>query len=272
MKFQISKWFKKHIWCIVLTVFAVLILVPVLITILAPSVSSEISADGMLGYIIQSVSAAGTILLAYVAIRQNKRFKEENDLAQQRLEELTKRANELSIIGKVFDYERNKLAEIRQAGDALIHACDPETMVKELFGYFGEHSIKTAKKIDAPLLDQRISNSFSGFCIALQCDPQYADGNNALTASALYLSNNAGKYLDALLDVLAREDQKDEDTEDVNSKIREALEQAITLFSIQFWQMIAEKTKKIDIIIYENKSLDEIKKMCSFLKEGEKAK
>lgn len=165
MKFQISKWFKKHIWCIVLTVFAVLILVPVLITILAPSVSSEISADGMLGYIIQSVSAAGTILLAYVAIRQNKRFKEENDLAQQRLEELTKRANELSIIGKVFDYERNKLAEIRQAGDALIHACDPETMVKELFGYFGEHSIKTAKKIDAPLLDQRISNSFSGFCI-----------------------------------------------------------------------------------------------------------
>lgn len=272
MKSQISKWFKKHIWCIVLTVFAVLILVPVLITILAPSVSSEISADGMLGYIIQSVSAAGTILLAYVAIRQNERFKEENDLAQQRLEELTKRANELSIIGKVFDYERNKLAEIRQAGDALIHACDPETMVKELFGYFGEHSIKTAKKIDAPLLDQRISNSFSGFCIALQCDPQYADGNNALTASALYLSNNARKYLDALLDVLAREDQKDEDTENSKSSIREALEQAITLFNIQYWQMISEKTKRIDTIIYENKSLDEIKEMCSFLKEGEKAK
>ena len=272
MKFQISKWFKKHIWCIVLTVFAVLILVPVLITILAPSVSSEISADGMLGYIIQAVSAAGTILLAYVAIRQNERFKEENDLAQQRLEELTKRANELSIIGKVFDYERNKLAEIRQAGDALIHACDPETMNKEIFGYLGEHSIRTAKKIDAPILAQRINNSFSGFCIALRCDPQYADGNNTLTASALYLSNNARKYLDTLLDVLAREDQKDEDTEDVNSSIREALEQAIKLFSIHYWRMIAEKTKKIDTIIYENKSLDEIKKMCSFLKEGEKQK
>lgn len=264
MKFQISKWFKKHIWCIVLTVFAVLILVPVLITILAPSVSSEISADGMLGYIIQSVSAAGTILLAYVAIRQNKRFKEENDLAQQRLEELTKRANELSIIGKVFDYERNKLAEIRQAGDALIHACDPETMAKELFGYLGEHSIKTAKKIDAPLLNQRINNSFSGFCIALQCDPQYADGNNTLTVSALHLSNNARKYLDTLLDVLVREGQRDEDTKDANSKSREALEQAITLFSIKYWQMIAEKTKKIDTIIYENKSLDEVKKCVLF--------
>ena len=145
-------------------------------------------------------------------------------------------------------------------------------MAKELFGYLGEHSIKTAKKIDAPLLNQRINNSFSGFCIALQCDPQYADGNNTLTVSALHLSNNARKYLDTLLDVLVREGQRDEDTEDANSKIREALEQAITLFSIQYWQMIAEKTKKIDTIIYENKSLDEVKKMCSFLKEGEKAK
>lgn len=74
------------------------------------------------------------------------------------------------------------------------------------------------------------------------------------------MSNNARKYLDTLLDVLAREDQKDEDTEDVNSSIREALEQAIKLFSIHYWRMIAEKTKKIDTIIYENKSLDEIKK------------
>lgn len=58
-------WFKKHIWCIILIALVVLILVPVLITILAPSVSSEISADGLLGYIIQAVSAIGTILLAY---------------------------------------------------------------------------------------------------------------------------------------------------------------------------------------------------------------
>lgn len=262
MKF--ADWLKKYRRYVVIIALTLIIPTPILISVLAPHVSSEVSADGLLGYIIQSVSAAGTILLAYVAIRQNEKFKEENDLAQQRLEELTKRANELSIIGKVFDYERNKLAEIRQAGDALIHACDPETMAKELFGYLGEHSIKTAKKIDAPLLNQRINNSFSGFCIALQCDPQYADGNNTLTVSALHLSNNARKYLDTLLDVLVREGQRDEDTEDANSKSREALEQAITLFSIKYWQMIAEKTKKIDTIIYENKSLDEVKKCVLF--------
>ena len=86
------------------------------------------------------------------------------------------------------------------------------------------------------------------------------------------MSNKARKYLDTLLDVLERADQKDEDTENSKSSIREALEQAITLFNIQYWQMISEKTKRIDTIIYENKSLDEIKEMCSFLKEGEKAK
>lgn len=143
---KIVDWLKKHLWHMGLLVLALIILAPILISALAPRVSSEVSADGLLGYIIQAVSAAGTIFLAHVAIRQNERFKEENDLAQQRLEELTKRSNELSIIGKVFDYERNKLAEIRQAGDALIHACDPETMNKEIFGYLGEHSIRTAKK------------------------------------------------------------------------------------------------------------------------------
>lgn len=270
MKLKIADWLKKHLWYMGLLVLTLIILTPILISVLAPRVSSEVSADGLLGYIIQSVSAAGTILLAYVAIRQNERFKEENDLAQQRLEELTKRANELSIIGKVLDYERNKLAEIRQAGDALIHACDPETMIKEIFGYLGEHSIITDRKIDAPLLAQRINNSFLGFCIALRCDPQYADGNNMLTASARYLSNKARKYFDALLDVLERADQKDEDTENTKSSIREELEQAIMHFNIQYWRMITEKTERIDTIIYENKSFDEIKEMCSFLKEGEK--
>ena len=76
MKSQVSEWFKEHRWCIILIALVVLVSVPILITILAPSVSSEISADGMLGYVIQAISAGGTIFLAYVAIRY---FKESYD-------------------------------------------------------------------------------------------------------------------------------------------------------------------------------------------------
>ena len=79
----------------------VLVSVPILITILAPSVSSEISADGMLGYVIQAISTGGTIFLAYVAIRQNEKFKEENDRTQERLEKIAANANELSIVAKI---------------------------------------------------------------------------------------------------------------------------------------------------------------------------
>lgn len=132
MKFQISKWFKKHIWCIVLTVFAVLILVPVLITILAPSVSSEISADGLLGYIIQAISAIGTIFLAYVAIRQNERFKEENDKTQERLEKIALNANELSVIGKVIEYESANIARLTEKVEKCYTACSADGLVEYL--------------------------------------------------------------------------------------------------------------------------------------------
>lgn len=88
MKLKITDWLKKHLWYMGLLVLALIILAPILISALAPRVSSEVSADGLLGYIIQAVSAAGTILLAYVAIRQNKKFKEENDKAQERLEKI----------------------------------------------------------------------------------------------------------------------------------------------------------------------------------------
>lgn len=123
MKSQISEWFKEHMWCIILIALVVLVFVPILITILAPSVSSEISADGMLGYVIQAISAGGTIFLAYVAIRQNEKFKEENDRTQERLEKIAANANELSIIAKVIEYESANIARLTEKTSTYFNAC-----------------------------------------------------------------------------------------------------------------------------------------------------
>lgn len=120
MKSQVSEWFKEHRWCIILIALVVLVSVPILITILAPSVSSEISADGMLGYVIQAISAGGTIFLAYVAIRQNEKFKEENDRTQERLEKIAANANELSIIAKIIEYESANIARLTEKQDSII--------------------------------------------------------------------------------------------------------------------------------------------------------
>lgn len=70
---------KKKIPQIIYAFWLIVVLVPLLIWWLAPKVNSEISADGLLGYIIQALSAFGTISLAYVAIWQNEKYKEEND-------------------------------------------------------------------------------------------------------------------------------------------------------------------------------------------------
>ena len=123
MKSQISEWFKEHKRGVILIALAVLILVPILITIFAPSVFSEISADGMLGYVIQAISAAGTIFLAYVAIRQNEKFKEENDKIQERLEKIAMNANELSIIAKIIEYESANIARLTEKTSTYFNAC-----------------------------------------------------------------------------------------------------------------------------------------------------
>ena len=132
MKSQVSEWFKEHRWYIILIALVVLVSVPILITILAPSVSSEISADGMLGYVIQAISAGGTIFLAYVAIRQNEKFKEENDRTQERLEKIAANANELSIVAKIIEYESANIARLTEKTGQYYNACAIDEMVDVL--------------------------------------------------------------------------------------------------------------------------------------------
>lgn len=107
----------------------VLILTPIIIRVCSPSVSSEISADGLLSYIIQAVSAAGTIFLAYVAIRQNEQFKLENDKTQEKLKKIALTANELSIIAKVIEYESSNLSRLVEASTQFFYACSVEEII-----------------------------------------------------------------------------------------------------------------------------------------------
>jgi hypothetical protein len=47
-----------------------------------------------------------TVSLGLLAVWQNKKFKEESDTAQDRMEKLTIRANELSAIAKIIECEK----------------------------------------------------------------------------------------------------------------------------------------------------------------------
>ena len=71
---------------------------------------------------------ASTVALGLLAVWQNQKFKEENDKAQERLEELTKQANELSIIGRMIDNKSKKLDNLRHAFSDFEAACNVGTI------------------------------------------------------------------------------------------------------------------------------------------------
>ena len=107
------------LWLIASVIYAVV--VHVLFHIQAPIewMSAKWSAGEIMTY-------ASTVSLGLLAVWQNRKIKEENDKAQDRLEKLTKQANEIAIIGKVIEYESSKLLNLEEAFDSFSDACNPQ--------------------------------------------------------------------------------------------------------------------------------------------------
>lgn len=57
----------------------------------------------------------GTVSLSLLAVWQNKRFKEENDKAQERLERISQQANELSTINKILEHEEHRIEKVTES-------------------------------------------------------------------------------------------------------------------------------------------------------------
>lgn len=92
--------------CVLLLVLCILI--PLIIHLSAPFVPSELSADGVLAYVIEAVSAVATFTLALVAVWQTKKA---NNLTEQ-ANAMTNQANDISKRMLKIEENRNKM-EIR---------------------------------------------------------------------------------------------------------------------------------------------------------------
>lgn len=88
---------KKH-WLIFLFVSIILfIIIPLVVSFFAPAIRSEITADGILSYVISCISSVATILLALVALWQTERANR-----------ITNRANDISERMIFIEQERYK--------------------------------------------------------------------------------------------------------------------------------------------------------------------
>lgn len=92
----------------------------------------------------------GTIVLAAVALWQNHIFKLENDRSQNRLEEISKQANEINTINKILEFEHTRIHNLYKYLDELEKACDNNNISISLQGCINENIIitQTIEKCD----------------------------------------------------------------------------------------------------------------------------
>lgn len=71
---------------------------------------------------------ASTVSLGLLAMWQNKKMQEENDAAQEKLEDIILRSNELNIISKIIEHEERRIQQMQEKMNAYMQLCDPQAI------------------------------------------------------------------------------------------------------------------------------------------------
>ena len=70
-----------------------------------------------------ALSAIGALFLGGLSIWQNFQLKKANEKAQQRLERISNRSNELNIINKIIEFENRRIQDMTKYSEELIKSC-----------------------------------------------------------------------------------------------------------------------------------------------------
>ena len=194
-----------------------------------------------------------TVSLGLLALWQNKRFKEENDASQARLEKLTERANEMSAINKIIEIESDRLARLKEAIDAFSIASDTETLI----------SIFKPDKNQSLCLDTSISSN--AMKVENTIEKTFARLMRELNHEVHRRTNDNNKfiiicfdYYTELKEVLNRVSRMKSDFDfkslDELSKLRHS-------YDVEKAYVIQEKERKLDQVLYGSVTLLQIQEM-----------
>lgn len=248
MKLKIKALIKQHwikCWGILSILFAIII--HFLFCITAPNkyLAAKWGAGDILTY-------TSTVALGLLAMWQNKKQQEENDVAQSRLENISIRSNELNIINKIIEHETNRIHSLQKAMDDFTNACNPQTIalaaVKE-----GIENIPS--KIGLTELEKLIDNSFFDISRLLREDPEirFHDNhsfNQIFVCLFRYAKENIADIREGKFDL---NNQKNvEATANVLAKLRDD-------FLHEREQYLIKQENKLSQILFEDLSLEEIR-------------
>lgn len=186
---KILDWIKNHIvasWAVLSIVFAILVHITFYIAAPTKWLVAKWAPGDILTYV-------GTVSLGLLAVWQNSRFKEENDIAQQRLERLTVQANELTTINKIIEIESARLERLRTAFDEFSTACDSQTLT----AIYADAAVSpnAPLEITAAMVaaEHRIDNAFFALSRELRSDSKLSTNDNSLLKVTIGNYYNAAK-------------------------------------------------------------------------------
>lgn len=244
-----KKFIKEHLiqtWIIASIVFAILIHILFVTDAPCDKLQAQWGAGDILTY-------ASTVALGLLAVWQNQKFKEENDKAQERLEELTKQANELSIIGRMIDNKSKKLDNLRHAFSDFEAACNvgtitslciSSTKIASAHSKLSEHAQKLPRLCN--MLETEIAGNWG---------VKYKD----ISSKIFKLNSLALKIVDQCSGIVsAKEDKRTYDDGKITALLKEYAE-AYDEFSEARDSYIMETEFLLNAISYKNITLEEIR-------------
>lgn len=192
---------------------------------------------------------ASTVSLGLLAVWQNKKFQEENDIAQDRLESIIKYSNELSIIGKICEYEVDNIHRLRKSLDDFSQICDPQNICSH---YISKTSQNLEVLSTMAMLEQKLIYCFFQLGRELRIDLELKQNDETPVKKTFCAYYRMGKeFINKL---------KTEPLENCEQDII-ALSKARDAFCEEGEKYLVEQEKKLNKLLYEDLSVDEIKSL-----------
>lgn len=192
---------------------------------------------------------ASTVSLGLLAMWQNRKFKEENDELQKRMEKLTLQANELSVISKIIEHERESLSRLRKKKDDFIDACNTEEMIVDISDV--THQPDDFKKLYVKIKMDARSKQIKYATVELLLELKAH-----LSTDMIDLIEKVEDYSNYSL-ALANEVHAGNNTDETYYKKAEAEKAFINEIADFIWK----REKLLNKVIYTELTLDEIKQM-----------
>jgi hypothetical protein len=187
-----------------------------------------------------------TIVLGWLAIWQNDELQKTNNESQERLERISNRANEISVISKVVEYEMGKKSSIEDAFYQFKLICNSQ---KYLDVFITEDNGKPKTDLTMVLKDEmELDEAYMNLCGKLGVDFSGSDADDDITKSIRRLYGNVKSMVKHI---------KENQINQIDKDVRLIQDSRLKLNSVEtvYWK---NKEKKLNQLIKGNVELNNI--------------